>query len=325
MDILVHIGLNKCGSTHIQASLDSARDALCASGVWYPQEPGRACHYGLSRSFGFGPDAGEVAPRTLPDLIAEADLMGCSRMILSSEYLSLYSPAGAVGFVRAIARAGARVRVVMFSRELVGWVRSLFNQYVRTVDGARYLPDINAYLDQVLANGAVRVADRAQQWRNLLPPEAFHHYRLDRGSHALAPFEAFAGIGVPAAPAEQGNASVPAAVLHRIGLLHQRAPRKSRDAEICGLLSGRIKPPPAPADYLEISPGHMARFRAEVIEPFDALPVELLPERASAMAVARVRGQSGFPFDLISDSNFRNGGLNERAAVCGDRCFVAAA
>jgi transposase len=40
---------------------------------------------------------------------------------------------------------------------------------------------------------------------------------------------------------------------------------------------------------------------------------------------ARACGHSGFPFRLISDSNFQNGGLNERAAVCGVGRLVAAA
>jgi len=39
----------------------------------------------------------------------------------------------------------------------------------------------------------------------------------------------------------------------------------------------------------------------------------------------RVRGHSGFPFCLISDSSFQNGGFNERAAVCGVGRLVAAA
>jgi hypothetical protein len=40
---------------------------------------------------------------------------------------------------------------------------------------------------------------------------------------------------------------------------------------------------------------------------------------------ARACGHSGFPFCLISDSNFQNGGLNERAAVCGVGRIVATA
>ena len=40
---------------------------------------------------------------------------------------------------------------------------------------------------------------------------------------------------------------------------------------------------------------------------------------------SRARGHSGFPLGLISDSNFQNGGLNERATVCGIGRLVAAA
>ena len=43
------------------------------------------------------------------------------------------------------------------------------------------------------------------------------------------------------------------------------------------------------------------------------------------MFPSRARGHSGFPLGLISDSNFQNGGLNERATVCGIGRLVAAA
>ena len=39
----------------------------------------------------------------------------------------------------------------------------------------------------------------------------------------------------------------------------------------------------------------------------------------------RACGHSGFPLGLISDSNFQNGGLNERRTVCGVGRLVAAA
>lgn len=41
--------------------------------------------------------------------------------------------------------------------------------------------------------------------------------------------------------------------------------------------------------------------------------------------ISRACGHSGFPLGLISDSNFQNGGLNERATVCGVGRLVAAA
>ena len=43
------------------------------------------------------------------------------------------------------------------------------------------------------------------------------------------------------------------------------------------------------------------------------------------LGLTRARGHSGFPLGLISDSNFQNGGLNERATVCGIGRLVAAA
>ena len=44
-----------------------------------------------------------------------------------------------------------------------------------------------------------------------------------------------------------------------------------------------------------------------------------------AEMLSRACGHSGFPSGLISDSNFQNGGLNERATVCGVGRLVAAA
>ena len=285
MEILVHIGLNKCGSTHIQASLAAARDRLAQAGTWYPDDPGRTSHYGLSRALGFGPEDPGVPLQSLHGYVAQADARGCGRLILSSEYLSLFHPAGAATLLAEICRIDARVRVVMFSRDVLGWVRSQFNQYVRTVDGAPYLPDINAYLDQVLAKGALRIADRADQWRNLLPDGAFCHHVLQRPMDALVPFIAFAGVAIPPVKGA-GNGSLSADVLYRIGHLRQRAPRPARDAEIAGLLAGEIAAAPAPERYLEISAEHMARLRAEVIAPLSRLPVDPLPQNPLDLAAA---------------------------------------
>ena len=49
------------------------------------------------------------------------------------------------------------------------------------------------------------------------------------------------------------------------------------------------------------------------------------PPLSYEFGLARACEHSGFPFGLISDSNFQNGGLNERAAVCGVGHLVAAA
>ena len=41
MRVLIHLGLNKCGSTYIQTALADARARLARNGVAYPLEPGR--------------------------------------------------------------------------------------------------------------------------------------------------------------------------------------------------------------------------------------------------------------------------------------------
>ena len=284
MDVLVHIGLNKCGSTYIQACLDGRREELRRAGVHYPKEQGRTGHYGLSRSLGFGPDVADVIPSSVDDMMADARALKCDRLILSSEYLSLFCPAGVARLVTAIAGAGARIRVVMFSRDPIEWIKSQFNQYVRTVEGAPYLTDINAYIDQVMAAGALRIADRVLQWRNLVPEDGFRHYRQTPGTDILAVFEDFSGAGLPALERTPANASLSINVLHRIGVLRQRSPRPERDAEITGLIAGEILPPPAPEGYLDISPVNMLRLRREVIEPFERLSVDPLPPQSVRLA-----------------------------------------
>ena len=98
MQILVHLGLNKCASTYIQRALAAAQAGLRRHGVFYPVEGGRTAQYGLSRHYGFGPDIDGVTPRGLPWLMAEAEKRHCTRMILSSEYLSLRRPAAIAAF-----------------------------------------------------------------------------------------------------------------------------------------------------------------------------------------------------------------------------------
>ncbi len=93
MQILVHLGLNKCASTYLQQALAAAQSGLRRQGVFYAVEGGRPAQYGLSRHYGFGPDVDGVTRRSLRWLMAEASKRHCTRLIVSSEYLSLCRPA----------------------------------------------------------------------------------------------------------------------------------------------------------------------------------------------------------------------------------------
>lgn len=82
------------------------------------------------------------------------------------------------------------------------------------------------------------------------------------------------------------------------------------------------------------SAAHAFEIAAELIRSLEDLDRVLTqsidPKLTTALIIedlekSRVCGHSGFPFCLISDSNSQNGGLNERAALCGVGQLVAAA
>ena len=276
MQVMVHLGLNKCASTYVQHALNAARPGLALRGTWYPEQDGPPCQYGLSRAYGFGPDEPGIEPQTLEHLLTDARQNGCDRLILSSEYFSLYRPRAASGLMIALDSAGCAPRFVLFSRDPIDWIHSLFNQYVRTVQNGRLLANIDAFVDQILKNGAVDIAARHRLWSGLAG-DRLEHYRLAQGTGTqavLAPFSAFAGTRIPAPPAAESNASVGTDALWRIGQLRARPRTKAEDRELQRLLSGAPAPGPAPKDYATISPERLARLQNKVIDPYRDLPVD---------------------------------------------------
>ena len=55
------------------------------------------------------------------------------------------------------------------------------------------------------------------------------------------------------------------------------------------------------------------------------LHLSVFRTEATSSSVSRDRGHSGLLLGSISESNFQNGGLNERAKVCGVGRLLAAA
>jgi len=284
MQILVHLGLNKCASTTIQRALAAAQAGLRRHGVFYPVEGGRPAQYGLSRHYGFGPDIAGVTPRSLRWMMAEADKRHCTRMILSSEYLSLCRPAAIAAFVADLEALGADARFVLFSRELVAWLRSLFNQYVKTVDSGPHFRSIGAFVDHVLANGAIDIARRYQAWADAVGTARLAHHQIAPGQppeDVLTPFSEFAGL--PIAAAQPGaNRSLPPGALYLTGLIRQALPTPGRDLLLARIAASDCTWVPVPAGYLEIGPAHMARLDDAIATPFATLPRANLPVSSAA-------------------------------------------
>ena len=284
MQILVHLGLNKCASTYIQRALAAAQAGLRRHGVFYPVEGGRTAQYGLSRQYGFGPDVDGVTPRSLLWLMAEASRRNCTRLIVSSEYLSLRRPAAIAAFADDLEALGADAHFLFFSREITAWLRSLFNQYVKTVDSGPHFRSIDTFVDHVLANGAIDIAGRYQAWADAVGATRLAHHHIAAGQppeDVLTPFSDFAGL--PIAPAEQGgNRSVSAGALYLTGLIRQAVATPGRDRLLARIAASDCAWVPVPTDYLEIDSEHMARLDDEIATPFAALPRASLPVRSAA-------------------------------------------
>ena len=284
MQILVHLGLNKCASTYIQRALAAAQAGLRHHGVFYPVEGERPAQYGLSRHYGFGPDVDGVTPRSLAWLMAEASRRHCTRLIVSSEYLSLCRPAAIAAFTADLAALDADASFLIFSRELVPWLRSLFNQYVKTVDSGPHFRSIDTFVDHVLANGAIDIAGRYQAWADAVGGARLAHHHIAAGQppeDVLTPFSDFAGL--PIAPVEQGgNRSVSAGALYLTGLIRQAVATPGRDRLLARVAASDCAWVPVPAGYLEIDCEHMARLDDEIATPFAALPRASLPVCSAA-------------------------------------------
>ena len=284
MQILVHLGLNKCASTYIQQALAAAQAELRQQGVFYAVEGSRPAQYGLSRHYGFGPDVDGVTPRNLSWLIAEASSRHCTRLIISSEYLSLCRPAAIAAFTADLDALGAGASFLIYSRETVPWLRSLFNQYVKTVDSGPHFRSINGFVDHVLANGAIDMARRYHAWADAVGAEHLAHHHIADGQPpeaVLAPFSEFAGISVAAAE-RGGNRSLSPGALYLTGLIRQAMPTPGRSNLLAVVAASDCRWVPVPADFLEIDPEHLARLENKITAPFMALPRASLPASTAA-------------------------------------------
>lgn len=245
------------------------------SGVWYPAGPDGLGQYGLSRHYGFGPDVEELPTESIAEFVKAAKSSNCRRMILSSEYLSLHRPHAASRMIRDLELCGCDATFLILSRDLCSWVRSLFNQYVRTVEDGPYMRTIDDYVDQVLTNRAIDFGARYKMWAELVGDDRMVHYRLSSNTSdtiVLRPFSDFAGMPLSAPENAVRNGSIQANALFRIGQLRSRIRNSDEEAELSRLLSGEICMAPAPDDYIHISPGRRARLQIEVGYAYDALP-----------------------------------------------------
>lgn len=128
-DVVVHIGLNKTGTSSIQDFLALNTDALRAEGICYPRA-GRsgAAHHALSAWVGSAeadtdPGASPVAQALL------AEIQDMPRVWLSSEDFHVRGARGARNLARLL--QGHQVRIVLYLREHLAYLASWYQQNVQ--------------------------------------------------------------------------------------------------------------------------------------------------------------------------------------------------
>ncbi|SLN69120.1 hypothetical protein [Roseisalinus antarcticus] len=145
--IVLHIGMNKTGSTAIQSFFLDNAAALGRQGVLYP-ETGRGRfrqHLELARALGFDL-GGRPAPETGPEALrraldAEIARAGADLVVLSSENFSRRrDPARVAAFF-----AGHDVRILVYVRRHDDWWASRYAQAVQMVTNPPWDPGFVAY------------------------------------------------------------------------------------------------------------------------------------------------------------------------------------
>lgn len=284
MRVLLHLGLNKCGSTFVQSSLAEAREGLCLEGTWYPEQPGPPCQYGLSKAYGFGPTDTSIAEQSLVEILDQAAASNCEKLILSSEYLSLFNPKAVDRLLSDFSRHGVEPQALLFSRDIFAWIRSLYNQLIRMSDGQDAPSNIDNFIERVLANRAIDINRRYTQWSDRLAPGSLRHFRVPEitgDSNLLAPFEDFAGCAIPDAAADAANPSIGPEQLYRLYNQRRQGAETQSGAPGVATRADNRRADPMPADFLTINYDLRARVVSEITKQYYKLPTLVLPQRSS--------------------------------------------
>ncbi len=146
-ELLLHVGLNKTGTSALQRFFARARERLAAAGVLYPLAGMRGeAHYDLSAALGFSLDGRLPDPERLrrygEALWREVEAAGPRKVVISSEMFVL---PGEIERVRAFF-GGFEVRVVIYLRRHDEWWISAYNQSVRAVSRPGWKPGFGNYL-----------------------------------------------------------------------------------------------------------------------------------------------------------------------------------
>jgi hypothetical protein len=183
LDLVLHIGSGKTGTSSIQQMLNKGRERVAELGTLFPRSPGLGRHVQLGLFI--RPDAelgklinwhkqGYSSPADFREdfkarFLAEIDSSGLTRVLLSDEALygcSVDALRGLRAFTDEIARS---IRVVVYLRRQDDHACSRYQQVVKTGE-VRRLAD---RLEQVNYKKTYDYHARLETWRRLIEPNEF--------------------------------------------------------------------------------------------------------------------------------------------------------
>jgi hypothetical protein len=121
MQLVVHAGIHRTGTTSLQRFLAKNRAALAAQGIVYPGEENshQALAWALHR--------GQADAEAVLALVAESRAAGARTMVLSGEDFAIHRT---LGWLRAVAEH-VDTRAVFYLRRQDHWLMSWYNQHVK--------------------------------------------------------------------------------------------------------------------------------------------------------------------------------------------------
>jgi hypothetical protein len=200
MDVILHIGKQKTGSTAIQHRLRRLRRQLARQGVVYSTAFGEPKASALPEAF---QTAGSLdQDKQNEEMLAAfaAELRSDARtLIVSNENMFNMSRASIGRLQQMIAEAGATARVYVFLRRIADDLPSLYQQRVRT--GGLTL-SLEEFLQEMQDHRYYRYKVRLDDWAEAFGRDAMHvrlFHRETIGTDLFEDFMAWIGIKPPKA------------------------------------------------------------------------------------------------------------------------------
>jgi hypothetical protein len=194
LDVIIHIGKQKTGSTAIQTRLFAVRDQLARRGVVYSKAFGKKKAQNLKNVFRSGRsvkggDAGSMSAAFEAELARKPGML-----ILSNENLFAADRDVRVPIRDMIVAAGGRPKIYAYVRRPVDHAASLYQQRVRTGEKTW---SIDEFLEAMIDKKYYNFANYLDEWADVFGRDAIHVRLFHREILKEGPFEDFVDwIGV---------------------------------------------------------------------------------------------------------------------------------